>query len=277
MQHSENFTALAAALAKAQGDFPAIPRDRTVTVRMREKPGGQPGGTYTFRYAPLETILEKTRKPLAENGIALVQSIVLDDDGKGGAVEVVRTTMLHESGEWLACDVPMFVGTGDNRSQAYASGMTYSRRYGVTLLLCVAADEDDDGNGGDQDLDKARPDYERAERPQYRGSFPKGGRNTPQQDQQAPRQPQRRSAKPADAPADPDGEPDAHAQEDAGSGELYGSDLSGGQLSMLRAAALAGGFDDAAVLELVGGPITADTFKESHRKLKAAVNAQLAD
>ena len=276
MQHSDTFAAIAAALAGAQGEFPPIPRDRKVTVKMKAKPDGTPGGQYDFHYAPLETILEKVRKPLAANGLSLVQSIVLEETGNGGAVEVLRTTLLHSSGEWFANDVPIFHGTGDNKSQAYASGVTYSRRYGVTMLLCVAADADDDGNGGDQD--RGGPDYERNEgREPYRGTFPRGGGR--QQDRQAPKPPQRRSA--AQAPAEHQDHAaaaeDARAEPGAADGATpWGEDLTQGQVAMLRAAALAGGFDDAAVLELVGGePVTAATFKAAQSALKAAVNAKL--
>lgn len=195
---------LAMALSKAQGAFPTIPRDRKVTVHTRAKEG-RPASSYTFRYAPLETILEKTRPHLAANELALVQAIVVEQEG-GKAVEVLRTTLLHSSGEWMACDVPIFVGTGDNRSQAYASGMTYSRRYGVTLLLCVAADEDDDGNGGEQDGDRSMPDYVRDEEQRYQGSFPRqgGGRSQPRGQhghQDGPRAPQRRQQGQASQPS----------------------------------------------------------------------------
>ena len=201
MPSSPTVHRIAGALAKAQGDFPSIPRDRTVTVRMRDKPGGGGGGSYTFTYAPLSTIREKTRPALAAAELAILQAIIAEPTEGGGVVEVLRTTLLHSSGEWLACDVPMFSGTGDNKAQAYNSGATYARRLGVTLLLCIAADEDDDGNGGEQD--RPTPDYERQEQTAYRGSFPRqgGGRsqqrgggqgNRSQGHPDAPRTPQRR-------------------------------------------------------------------------------------
>lgn len=200
MPCSATVSHLAGALAKAQGAFPVIPRDRTVTVKMRSR-DGQPGGQYTFTYAPLSTIREKTRPALADAELAIVQAIIAEPTDGGGVVEVLRTTLLHSSGEWLACDVPMFSGTGDNKAQAYNSGATYARRLGVTLLLCIAADEDDDGNGGEQDGERPTPDYHRQEQQTYRGSFPRqgGGRTQPhgqqdghQQRQDGPRAPQRR-------------------------------------------------------------------------------------
>lgn len=313
MQHSEEFSQVATALAAAQGEFPTIPRDRLVTVQLRDKQTGAPKGSYTFRYAPLETILDKVRKPLAANGLALVQAIVLEDDGGGKAVEVLRTTLVHSSGEWFACDVPIFQGTGDNKSQAYASGVTYSRRYGVTLLLCVAADEDDDGNGGEQDGDRQMPDYERTQgtREGYRGSFPRqgGGRSQPQQ-QNAPRAPQRRQAGQAPAAPQRDAEPERGQQAHSGGddapfqddplpsfglaqfenggddavqhddgGEVttpWGEGLTPGQLQMAKSRAQVAGLTDAQVLEQVG-PITPANVSEKLATLKRLADKAMQD
>lgn len=148
MQHSESIAQVATALAAAQGEFPLIPRDRTVTVRPRARKGQdgqqyQPPA-YQFSYAPLPTVLEKVRPALAKHGLALTQSVVTIND-KGH--EAVRTMLIHSSGEWLANETPLFTAAGDNASQAYSSGMTYARRYGVTALLCIAADDDDDAEG----------------------------------------------------------------------------------------------------------------------------------
>lgn len=148
MQHSESISQVATALAAAQGEFPLIPRDRTVTVRPRARKwqDGQPyqPPAYQFSYAPLPTVLEKVRPALAKHGLALAQSVVTIND-KGH--EAVRTMLIHSSGEWLSNETPLFSAAGDNASQAYSSGMTYARRYGVTALLCIAADDDDDAEG----------------------------------------------------------------------------------------------------------------------------------
>lgn len=189
MQHSEHFAQVATALAAAQGAFPPIPRDRTVTVvsRRQRDDGSRP--QYTFSYAPLSTILEKVRPALAANGLALAQSVVVNADG----VEFVRTMLLHSSGEWLANETPIFTSGADNASQAYASGLTYARRYGVSTLLVLAADDDDDGN--------ANEDGERFKRPaQAPGG--RGGRQSapPRQRPEAPAEPRAKDAA-ADAPA----------------------------------------------------------------------------
>lgn len=127
---------IATALAKAQGEFEPILRDKTVTVVMKS------GGRYTFSYAPLESILHAVTPALSSNGLALTQSLSVVE-GK----DFVETTLRHSSGEVLCNSIPLFIK--EDGPQAYGSALTYARRYGVTLLLCVAADEDEDGNGAE--------------------------------------------------------------------------------------------------------------------------------
>jgi ERF superfamily protein len=124
------------ALAKAQGGFGPVTRDKTVTVTMKS------GGKYTFSYAPLESILHAVRPALSKNGLALTQAMVVCD-GK----DFVETTLRHSSGQVISNRIPLFVK--DDGPQAYGSALTYARRYGVTLLLCISADDDDDGNAAE--------------------------------------------------------------------------------------------------------------------------------
>src|SRR5262245_39633960 len=133
MSEQPSLSQLATALAKAQGEFEPIKRDKTVTVAMKS------GGRYTFSYAPLESILHAVAPALAANGLAITQAISLVD-GK----DFVETTLRHCSGDTLSNRIPLFVR--DDGPQAYGSALTYARRYGVTLLLCVSADDDEDGN-----------------------------------------------------------------------------------------------------------------------------------
>jgi hypothetical protein len=164
MQRSESIAKVAEALAAAQGEFPEIPKDRTVTVRSRRTET-----TYSFSYAPLDTILRCVRPALAKHGLALAQSVVVDEKG----AELLRTSLLHSSGEWLANELPLFTGAGDNASQSYGQGLTYARRYGVTALLCIAAEEDDDGNGEDDDFERV---------PRQRGAGSKPAPSRPPKD-----------------------------------------------------------------------------------------------
>ena len=125
---TEGMGALGAALAKAQSEFGAVTKDKTVTVTKKT------GGTYSFKYAPLDQILSVVKGPLIANGLALVQ--LLDN-------EELVTMLIHKSGATLAAHTPL-PSVGD--VQAYGSAVTYLRRYAVQAMLGLAAEDDDDGN-----------------------------------------------------------------------------------------------------------------------------------
>lgn len=126
----DNLGPLALSLAKAQAAFPAIARTREVTVTTKT------GGSYKFKYAPLDTILEAVRTPLSSNGLAVAQ--LLD----GGDLV---TLLLHESGAVLEGRVLIPHGPTDNVQQQ-GSAITYLRRYALQAILGIASEEDDDGN-----------------------------------------------------------------------------------------------------------------------------------
>jgi hypothetical protein len=144
MNKSESIKELAAALAEAQSDFPAIPRDRTVTVKTKS------GATYQFSYAPLDTILANIRPAMKKNGLAFLQSV----NG-----EALTTTLLHKSGEWITSD-PLPIKVVEAGSQAMGSAITYAKRYALTALLGIVTEEDDDGAAADghesKPVEKAR-------------------------------------------------------------------------------------------------------------------------
>jgi len=136
MHASPTLAALAAALAAAQAEINNPHRNREVTVQPRE------GRPYSFSYATLDSILDGLRPILAKHTLSIIQT--LERDGERLAM---RTMLLHASGEWIATDVPLTVERNGN--QAMGSAITYARRYGLTSLLAIAADEDDDANEAD--------------------------------------------------------------------------------------------------------------------------------
>src|SRR5882762_9235083 len=71
---SEDIAMLVDALSKAQAKITAPERNRSVKVETRA------GGTYSFKYATLDHIIEKIRGPLTENGLWFTQ-IMKDDQG----------------------------------------------------------------------------------------------------------------------------------------------------------------------------------------------------
>ena len=132
MRESADITKIAFALVRAQGAMENPPRNRAVQVRTQ-------AGAYTFRYATLDKITEMTRRVLSENGLCVLQPIVSTERGPA-----LVTRLLHESGQWMECEILM-PPLGSN-PQAFGSAVTYLRRYAVSAMLNISADEDDDAN-----------------------------------------------------------------------------------------------------------------------------------
>ena len=135
MQTSDTIGRIAQALAKAQGEFVNPVRNRTVTVKSDRE-------SYEFAYATFDTILDMARPVLARHGLAFMQTVSRD----GTAVRVT-TRLLHASGEW----VEDAVAAPAERAglQALGSATTYLKRYALTAMLGIAADEDDDANAAE--------------------------------------------------------------------------------------------------------------------------------
>lgn len=131
MQRSESIAALAAALAKAQGELRPAPKDA-------ENPH------FRSRYADLPAIWEACRGPLARNGLSIVQMPADTGDGERLAL---TTMLMHESGEWISetFSVSLIAGKG-SLLHAMGSALTYLRRYALAAFAGVVADDDDDGN-----------------------------------------------------------------------------------------------------------------------------------
>jgi hypothetical protein len=130
---SETTATLCAALVAAQGALKPIAKD-----------GKNPA--FRSRYATLDGIMETVRPALAAHGLAVVQGVVHPETGEGGRLVgiMVETRLIHTSGEWLASVVPVPVAKGD--AHGLGSALSYGRRYGISALLALSTDEDDDGN-----------------------------------------------------------------------------------------------------------------------------------
>src|SRR5882724_7880310 len=97
---SESIGAIAAALAKAQGELANPEKLLTATIRSpfpRE-------GDRTFRYASLASGLDIVRKSLGQHEIATVQTTSIDKES--GQIRLT-TLLAHASGEWIASDWPV--------------------------------------------------------------------------------------------------------------------------------------------------------------------------
>lgn len=90
------------------------------------------------KYADLGAVWEACEGALKAAGLVVVQCPGTSDRGV-----TLTTTVIHaESGEWIESDLTMPAGKGD--AQAIGSAITYARRYALSAMLGVLA-EDDDG------------------------------------------------------------------------------------------------------------------------------------
>lgn len=93
---------------------------------------------FKSKYADLNAVREAIMPALTKNKLAVLQPVILLDSGKS----VVRTTVLHESGELYTADTEV-VCAKVNDPQAYGSAISYARRYGLQSMFNVGAVDDD--------------------------------------------------------------------------------------------------------------------------------------
>ena len=128
--YPDELKAMHVALAKAQGEFPPITKDKTAQA-----------GSYSYEYADLATILAGVRPVLAKNGLALIQRL----ENPSGGGPSIRTELRHADGGVIASSFPL----GEFQTmQQLGSASTYIRRYMACAILGIAAEEDDDGRLG---------------------------------------------------------------------------------------------------------------------------------
>jgi ERF superfamily len=123
---TESLTKLPAALAKFQAQHHAAGRD-----------GKGNYGTYTTLAGALAAI-----QPACAHGLSHTQIIQPISD----ELMVLRTILMHESGESITSDLPLPIrqeGGRGNAMQALGSTLTYARRYGLLAAYGIAGDDDD--------------------------------------------------------------------------------------------------------------------------------------
>ena len=133
MNHSDTINELATALAKAQAAMPVVKRDKTANIESNK-------GSYSYSYADLASVLEAIRKPLSDNGLAVIQTV----ETEPGRI-AVETMLAHTSGQWITHSIA-FAAANDPRSTGTA--ITYGRRYGLAITGVVTEDDDDGASAG---------------------------------------------------------------------------------------------------------------------------------
>jgi len=124
MEMSNTISELAKALCKAQTSMKPVIADS-------ENP------FFKSKYADLAAVWENCRKPLTDNGLSVVQIL----ENENGHV-IVKTVLLHESGEWISSRLALTPVKTD--PQSTGSAITYGRRYSLAALVGVCAEDEDD-------------------------------------------------------------------------------------------------------------------------------------
>ena len=125
--------AVAAALQKAQKEFPSMAKTKEVGV-----------GNYGYSYLPLEQMLSLVTPVLLKNDLCLSQGFACSPTGQ----TLIVTRLIHKSGGIIKSELPMFLPERDmanpkkNQTHNWGGAVTYQRRYSIKLILGLETDMD---------------------------------------------------------------------------------------------------------------------------------------
>jgi hypothetical protein len=106
------------------------------------------------KYADLATVLTAVTPVLSKHGLVVTQTF---SPFEGGCT-LLRTTLLHASGEAVTSDLPMPSTEGSrNALHAFGAATTYLRRYALLAILNLAAEDDDGDSFGQEQKAVAKP------------------------------------------------------------------------------------------------------------------------
>ncbi len=139
---SSSIKEITGALAKAKLAFKAIKKTEKVGYDTTK-------GRKQYDYAPLNEVIEATRQALSDNGLTITQTTYLLN-----GETVLETLLSHVSGEWMVSE--LLVGKQGLDPQSEGAALTYKRRYGMSAILCVSSEDDDDGEAA-MPKERAKP------------------------------------------------------------------------------------------------------------------------
>lgn len=140
VHQSSGIKNLAKALSQAQAEYPVIPKNKVAKVKMKT------GGEYSYRYADIADVIKAVAPTNAKYGLCFVQI-----PQTVNRQHQLVTTVMHESGEFLEGTLDM--EPADRSPQSLGSAITYARRYGLSAMLGIATEEDEDGKLATQGAD----------------------------------------------------------------------------------------------------------------------------
>lgn len=129
MKTSDSYKNVLAALAKARTNIGPIRKDADNPY-------------FHSKYATLGAIMEAVTPALRAEGIEVIQT----SSGDGQSASVYTALVHVATGEYVEGVVVVPMPAEKATAQAVGSAISYARRYGLSTMVGVVADEDDDGN-----------------------------------------------------------------------------------------------------------------------------------
>ncbi len=130
IRRSKTFKEITKAMIKFQSEIKLVPKATANPF-------------FGSKYADLGAIWNEIRKPLSANSLMVTHGVKSD-----GRNVNITTLVVHASGEWMETDIEMEAKNAG--AQAVGSVITYGKRYGISALLNVVSEgEDDDGEGAE--------------------------------------------------------------------------------------------------------------------------------
>jgi ERF superfamily len=124
-EQSASIKELATALAKAQSVMEGAKKDSS-------------NPHFKSKYADLESVWDAARKPLTDNGLAVVQ-IPMELNERN--IMRLKTILIHSSGEFIGGIIEIPISKAD--AQGIGSAITYARRYALAAIVGISPEEDD--------------------------------------------------------------------------------------------------------------------------------------
>lgn len=105
---------------------------------------------FKSKYASLAAVWDAIREPLTKNGLAITQTFV------AGERLTMLTRLTHTSGQSLESFYP--IEPVRNDPHGIGSAISYARRYAISAIVGLTADEDDDGNAASPNPAAKKPE-----------------------------------------------------------------------------------------------------------------------
>jgi hypothetical protein len=127
MKTSDQVDKIFPAVLRVQQMLPTLKRDKQVTVKH------QSGASHTFKFAPLDSIMESLKPCLDKAELGVMQAVDTD---------CLVTRIIHSSGQWIESET--FLNRQQANMQQFGAEITYKRRYALSAMLGIVTDDDGD-------------------------------------------------------------------------------------------------------------------------------------